>query len=113
MDGPRPLRLKRPEAVCGQQTAEFVLLMGLAALVAVSMQLVARRGVQGGLQHVSDTVLGVPNQTNSTIVFQEVHVRQVGSQQGGANFLRVDSANQTANGHSVVHDEKSHIIPNL
>ena len=46
----------------GQHTAEFALLIGLAAVAAVSMQLIVRRSVQNGLQRASDIILPPPSQ---------------------------------------------------
>ena len=44
----------------GQQTAEFAVLIGLAATVAIVMQTLVRRSIQRGVQGVSDTVLQPP-----------------------------------------------------
>lgn len=44
----------------GQHMTQYAILIGLVTLAAVTMQFMARRGVQTGLQMVSDTVLGPP-----------------------------------------------------
>ena len=116
MDGGRPFSLARRGGTSGQQTAEFMLVIGLAALVAVSMQLLTRRAVQGGLTGATDTMLGAPpayNAANSSLVSLNVGVRATVVENGTADFYRTDTVNQMVAGHSVVHDEKVHIIPDL
>ena len=44
----------------GQHLAEFALVIGVVAVAAMSMQFMARRAIQRGLQAASDTVLGPP-----------------------------------------------------
>ena len=44
----------------GQHTVEFTILIGVATMAVVTMQFLARRGVQTGLQMVSDAVLDKP-----------------------------------------------------
>lgn len=44
----------------GQHTLEFAILIGLVTIAALGVQFLARRGVQTGLQVVSDAVLGPP-----------------------------------------------------
>lgn len=44
----------------GQHTLEFAILIGLATLAAVTMQFAARRGLQGGVRALSDSILGPP-----------------------------------------------------
>ena len=110
------LRRRAGRAASGQQTAEYALLIGLATLAAVSMQLLVRQAIQRGLQGVSDTALGAPppyNVAKSSLVSQDVNVTQTTSRQGTADFHRTDTANQIVTGHSVVHDETIHIIPDL
>ncbi len=51
----------------GQHTAEFGLLMGTAALVAVTMQPLARHAVSRGVRAVSNTVLGTELATSRII----------------------------------------------
>ena len=116
MDGGRRLRLTRPGGASGQQTSEFVLVIGMAALAALSMQLLTRRAVQGGLTSATDTILGAPpayNAANESLVSLSVGVRQTITQNGRANFRRTDNTHLTVAGHSVVYDEKTHLIPNL
>lgn len=42
----------------GQHTVEFAILMGTAAVVAISMQLIVRRSIQVGVAGASDMILG-------------------------------------------------------
>ncbi|OGX38331.1 MAG: hypothetical protein A3C53_02615 [Omnitrophica WOR_2 bacterium RIFCSPHIGHO2_02_FULL_68_15] len=44
----------------GQHSTEFAILIGLVTMAAVTMQFVARRGLQAGVKMVSDVVLGEP-----------------------------------------------------
>ena len=44
----------------GQHTVEFTILIGVATMAAIAVQFLARRGVQTGLQVVSDAVLDAP-----------------------------------------------------
>ncbi len=54
-DRPAVLVLRRQH---GQQLAEFALLIGIGALVAVSMQLVTRHAISQGIQSATERVLG-------------------------------------------------------
>lgn len=57
----------RLNAQRGQHTAEFALLMGTAALVAVTMQPLARRAASVGVRAVSNAVLGTELSTQRII----------------------------------------------
>ena len=50
----------RLRGTSGQQLAEFALVIGIVAIVAISMQGPARRSLQRGVQAVSDAVFGPP-----------------------------------------------------
>ncbi len=44
----------------GQQTTEFVIILGVAALAAILVQWRVQEAVNAGARHVNDTILGVP-----------------------------------------------------
>jgi hypothetical protein len=103
----------------GQHTLEFAILIGLVALAAVTMQFVARRGVQTGVQMVSDTVLGPPpapepDETTADLTLrrcdgstQTVTAQLVVSacgettEQGTATFARTTTIDESVKGMSV------------
>lgn len=88
----------------GQHTAEFALLIGLAAVAAVAMQLIVRRTLQDGIQHASDRFLPPkevpPDDTQRELL---VTVKNAADEAGSGN--RVTTRTRTSViGHSVNED---------
>lgn len=102
----------------GQQTTEFVLVIGIAAIVAISMQALARRAMQAGVRHVSDTVLGAPpapkKPAPGTPPSQQELQAESGrtiTEQGSQGFRRVTTTTETVKGRSVNEETRFRLIP--
>lgn len=101
----------------GQQTTEFVLVIGIAAVVAIGMQAVARRTMQTGMRHVSDTVLGAPPapppNPGTTPPRQEMQAESGRTliEQGSPGFQRLTTTTETVSGHSVNEETRFRVIP--
>jgi len=97
---------------CGQQTTEFVVVLGIAAVVAVSMQVFARRAFSAGVKHASDTVFDVPpKKDGDTLKALDVNANQTITEQGKSGFQRQTTVVGSVKGHAVNEDERFRIIP--
>lgn len=123
----------------GQHSTEFAILIGLVTLAAVTMQFVARRGLQAGVRMVSDVVLGEPpapkppdptdpvstlsvrrcddpvhpdavvTATGSDLVLLQVACSNV-TEQGDSAFRRVTTTSETNRGVSINEDARLQVF---
>lgn len=88
----------------GQHSAEFALLIGLAAAAAVSMQLIVRRTLQDGLQRASDVILP-PREEDDDDTQRELLVNtQAGQDETGEAGRTTTTIRASVIGHSVNDD---------
>ena len=88
----------------GQHTTEFAILIGLVTLAALTMQFVARRGLQTGVKMVSDFILDEPPppepEGDPEEVLLEVESGNRTTEQGTAAFQRATKVEETIEGRS-------------
>jgi hypothetical protein len=95
----------------GQHILEFAILIGLVTIAAVTMQFLARRGVQTGVRMVNDAVLGpppAPDLTKEASV--TVNLDSTVTEAGDAKFHRVATVSETVTGTSVNEESRLHVL---
>lgn len=95
----------------GQHLFEYALLIGMVTIAALAMQLFARRGVQTGLQMVSDAVLGEPPAPDPTAESSvNVTATSAVTEAGDAAFRRFTTVAETVQGDSVNEDTRLQVL---
>jgi hypothetical protein len=90
---------------------EYAILIGLATIVAVTMQYVARRSVQTGLQMVNDAILDPPPPPDtSQIASVDVELNSTVTEQGDSSFRRTTTIAENVTGTSVNEETRLQVI---
>ncbi|MBI3322001.1 MAG: hypothetical protein HYZ91_07035 [Candidatus Omnitrophica bacterium] len=98
---------------CGQQTTEFALIIGLAAIVAVSMQWRARQAIRAGLKTVTNITLGEPPADPDPAADLNATSTQTVQERGDSGFRRVTTTSSSSTGTSVNEDARTRPLPPL
>ena len=81
---------------------EYAILIGLVTLAAVTMQFLARRGVQTGVKGMNDLVLGEPPAPNLSVnASLNVAANSTITEAGDPTFRRVTTVGERVTGNSV------------
>jgi len=97
----------------GQQTTEFALLIGLAAIVAVSMQWRARQAIQAGMKTVTDITLGNPPANPDPAADLNATSKQMVQETGSSGFRRVTTTSASSVGTSINENARTRPLPPL
>ncbi len=97
----------------GQQTTEFALIIGLAAIVAVSMQLRALQAIRAGMKTVTDLTLGNPPADPDPAADLNATSSQTVQETGDSGFRRVTTTRASSVGTSINENARTRPLPPL